>query len=255
MITPLVLLGCLAACASNNGQSQVLTADEQYAEAVRLFEDQEYRDAITALQTFTFNYPQDPRILEARWLTARAYYEAEDWATAAQEFLNFQRDYPRDPRAAEALFMGGRSYQQMSLRPELDQRDTERAINVYDRVPREYPQSEFVAEARRRRALLRNKLGEKAYLNGKFYFDNDDYRAAEVYLTDVIELFPDTDWVAPAYALLAKTYCQWRRVDRAVEMVRVLREQFPDAPATRDVMAQIEPRCVGTTPSEAPISR
>jgi outer membrane protein assembly factor BamD len=244
-IAALVLLAWLTACASNDGAEQVLTADEQYARALQLFEDEEFPDAISALQTFTFNYPQDPRIIEARWLIARIYYDTEDWATAAQEFLDFQRDYPSHERAAEAVFLAGRSFQRMSLRPELDQRDTERAINVYDRLLREYPGSAFEEEARERRSQLRNKLAEKAYINGEFYFDNEVYDGAELYLTNVIRDFPDSDWLAPAYALLARTYCEWGRLDKAVEMQRVLHDQFPEASATREVERTLEPRCRG----------
>ena len=241
-----LLLACaLAACASDGGERGVLTADEQYALAVERFEDRDYRRAVDAFQVFTFNYPQDPRVTDARWMTARAYYESKDWATAAQEFLNFQRDYAREARAGEALFLAGRAFQEMSLRPELDQRDTERAINVYDRVLREYPAGEFAADARTRRDRLRNKLAEKAYLNGEFYFDNEAYEAAETYLVDLIRTYPDTEWIAPAYALLARNYCDWRRDDRAVEMMRVLREQFADEPATLEVVPQLEPRCRG----------
>lgn len=239
----LVLAGALLACASDGDEGGVRSADEQYAVAVENFEQGDYARAVSAFQVFTYNYPQDPRVLDARWMTARAYYESEDWATAAQEFLNFQRDYPREARAGEALYLAGRAYQEMSLRPELDQRDTERAINVYDRVLREYPANELAGEARTRRDRLRNKLAEKAYLNGEFYYDNESYKAAETYLIDLIGAFPDTEWVAPAYALLARTYCEWGREGRAVEMVRVLRERFAEAPATREAEAGLEPRC------------
>jgi outer membrane protein assembly factor BamD len=236
-----------AACASGGGGDRVLTADEQYARAVARFEDGDYAEAITDLQAFAFNYPQDPRVMDARWLMARSYLESEDWATAAQELLNFQRDFPREGRAADALFQAGVAYQRMSLRPELDQRDTERAINVYDRVLREYPASDVAAEARERRSQLRSKLAEKAYLNGEFYFENEAYEAAETYLFDLIATYPDTPWIAPAYALLARTYCAWGQTSRAVEMGNVLREQFSDTSAAREVDARLEPACRATT--------
>lgn len=254
-LAAIVLAGWLAACASRSGEERVLSPDQQFARATELYERREYRDAIRAFQVFTFNYPQDPRAVEARWLTARAHYELKDWATAAQEFLDFQRDHPAASRAAEALFMAGRSFQQMSLRPELDQRDSERAINVYDRLLREYPRSDFHEEARTRRAHLRNKMAEKSYLNAEFYFDHRRYRGAEIYLTDVIQMFPDTDWVAPSYALLARTYCAWGRHDRSVEMVRVLHEQFQESAAAREVLRQLPSRCRDAEVQERPLSQ
>jgi len=241
----------LAACASGGGVERVLTADDQYARAMERFEKGDYIDAISDFQTFTYNYPQDSRVVDARWLMARAYLESDDLATAAQEFLNFVRDFPREGRAGEALFQAGAAYQRMSLRPELDQRDTERAINVFDRLLREYPASTFAGDARERRRQLRDKLAEKSYLNARFYFDGEAYEAAETYLTDLISTFPDTAWVAPAYALLARSYCAWGRTDRAVEMVRVLTERFSDTAAARDVAGEVAPACRGSAGGSA----
>ena len=245
------LLFAALACAST-AEEQVRPADDQYAAAVESYESGEYQEAIAALQSFSFNYPQDPRIVDVRWLTAEAYYGAEDWATAAQEYLNFQRDYPAEPRAAQALFQAGRAYQHMSLRPELDQRDTERAINVLERLLTEYPASEFADEARERRGVLRNKLAEKAYLNAEYYFDNEEYRAAEIYLVDLIERHPDSRWLPAGYALLAETFCQQGLLERAAEVFSRLQDSFADSQATAEAAGRLPEGCRRGSPSGAP---
>lgn len=243
-----VALG-LWACASS-GESGVLPADEQFQAATRLYEDGQYDRAVGAFQAFVFNYPQDSRVPEARWLAADSYYRMEDWATAAQEYLNYQRDFPRGERAAEAIYQAGRSYQEMSLRPELDQRDTERAINVYDRLLVEYPSSEFAAEARERVDELRNKLAEKTYLNAEFYFDHEDFEAAEIYLADLIATYPQTDWMPAGYALLARTFCAQGLTDRSADVVARLRESYPDSEAARETESQLPGRCLRPPPPE-----
>lgn len=234
----LMLIGC-----ATTGETTILPPDEQFARAMEQLEAGDYAEAVASFQAFTFNYPQDPRVVEARWSTAEAYYRSEDWVAAAQEYLNFQRDFPAHERAAEALFQAGRSYQRMSLRPELDQRDTERAINVYDRVLTEYGGSDYAAEARERRRELRNKLAEKVYLNAEFYYDNEDYRSAEIYLVQLIESHPDSDWVAAGYALLAQSYCAQGLSDRAAEVSARLAEAFPDSAAARALAAELPARC------------
>lgn len=242
----LVLAAPLAGCASTP-DSSVLPPDEQFARAEAHYAAGDYRQAIADFQTFTFNYPQDPRVPEARWKTVEGYYRIEDWATAAQEYFNFQRDYPRDERAAQALFQAGRAYQQMSLRPELDQRDTERAVNAYDRVIVEYPQSEFVEEARERKATLRDKLAEKVYLNAEFYFDNENYPATVLYLTDLIELYTDTAWIPAAFALLARARCEQGLGERASEVYTRLREDYPESRAAQEVLGELPERCRTTS--------
>lgn len=242
----LALAGFLAGCASTP-ESGVLPPDEQFARAAERYESGDYRQAIADFQTFTFNYPQDPRVPEARWKTAEGYYNVEDWATAAQEYFNYQRDFPRDERAARALFQAGRAYQQMSLRPELDQRDTERAVNAYDRVIVEYPRSEYVEEAKTRKAQLRDKLAEKVYLNAEFYFDNENYPATVLYLTDLIELYTDTAWIPASYALLARAQCEQGLGERASEVYARLREDYPESRAAREVLGELPERCRATS--------
>ena len=240
---PLVALALWSVGCASTQETAVLPPDEQYERAQQQYAEGDIREAIANFQTFAFNYPQDPRVPEARWMSAQGYYSVEDWATAAQEYLNYQRDYPREPRAAEALFQAGRSYQQMSLRPELDQRETERAVNAYDRVIVEYPRSEFVEEARSRKEQLRAKLAEKVFLNAEFYFDNENYSATEIYLTDLIAQYSDTAWIPPAYALLARTKCQQGLGDRASEVYARLRENYPDSQAAMEVVGELPERC------------
>jgi len=232
-------------CASSPDNPEPISPDDQWEEATALFEDGKYHEAIAAFQAFTLNFPQDPRATEARWMAAESYFGAGDWATAALEYLNYQRDHSRDARAAEALLNAGRSYQRMSLRPELDQTDTRRAVNVYERVMSEYPGTEEAAEARERRERLRDKLAEKVYLNAEFYFDNEAYRAAEIYLEDLITLYTDTAWLPAGYALLAQTFCAQEITDRASEAYQLLLETYPESRAASDVAGELDPACRG----------
>lgn len=232
----------LMACASTP-DSSVLPPDEQFARAESRFAARDFRQAIADYQTFAFNYPQDPRVADARWKTAEGYHALEDWATAAQEYLNFQRDFPREGRGDDALYQAGRAFQKMSLRPELDQRDTERAINVYARLVSEYPGSDYVEQAREHRQRLRNKLGEKAYLVAEFYFDEEEYEAAEIYLTDLIAQHSDTAWLPAGYALLARTFCAQGLDQRASEVFARLADVYPDSNAARRARDELEESC------------
>lgn len=243
-IVLLATLGSALACASTE-PAPILPPDEQYARALRLYEAGETDSAIRALQAFTFNYPQDPRVTDARWLMAEAHYAEKDWATAAQEYLNFQRDHPREARAAEALFRAGRAYERMSLRPELDQRDTQRALTIFERLLAEYPGSDFAEQTRERRDRLIDKLAEKAFLNAEFYFDHEEYEAAEIYLVELIERFPRTSWLAPAYAMLARARCERGLEDEAARAFRALDELYPESSAVREVRGDLRPACRG----------
>ena len=84
----------LWACASTR-EAGVLPADEQFQAAARLYEDGQYDRAVSAFQAFVFNYPQDPRVPEARWLAADSYYptanlqKAKDYGIAIVDEPSF----------------------------------------------------------------------------------------------------------------------------------------------------------------------
>ena len=106
---------------------------------------------------------------------------------------------------------------------------------------------EFVEEARSRKAELRDKLAEKVYLNAEFYFDNENYPATVLYLTDLIELYTDTAWIPAAYALLARAQCEQGLGERASEVHARLREDYPESSAAREVLAELPERCRATS--------
>ncbi|MDX1623759.1 MAG: outer membrane protein assembly factor BamD [Gemmatimonadota bacterium] len=243
MIRVLLALTLVAAACATTEQTGILPPDQQYEHALALYEEGEYAEAVEALQGFVFNYPQDPRVVDARWRIAEAYYADEDWATAAQAYLDFQSQYPDRARAPEAIFQAGKAYQHMSLRPELDQSDTRRALNVFQRVVTEYPGSDFAEPARERIERLRSKLAEKTYLNAEFYYDEEDWEAVEIYATDLIADFPESDWLPAAYALLVRARCEMGEEQEAAAAYRRLVELFPESSAARDVDEGLRPDC------------
>ena len=80
----------------------------------------------------------------------------------------------------------------------------------------------------------------------EFYFDEENYAATEIYLTDLIELYTETAWVPPAYALLARATCARGLADRASEVYARLRENYPMSEAASRVSGELPERCRAT---------
>lgn len=227
-------LAALLACASAP-PNEALPAPEEYRRGREAFDRGDFHEAITHLNRLVLNYPEDENVVEARYLLGLANYETEEYPSAAQDFERFQSDYPADSLADDALYWAGRSYEAQSLEPPLDQADTRRAISSYSDLVRQYPASGHVADAETRIAGLRERLAEKEYLNTRFYARQKLWEATEIYARSLIEEYPQSSWVAPAYLLLLRAFeAQGKAVEAAAARTTLL-EQFPESPEAAEV--------------------
>jgi outer membrane protein assembly factor BamD len=247
---PALLAGLLAAwgCASAP-HAAILPADEEYTQGMEAFGRERWSNAAEHLNRLVLNYPDDPRAAQARYLLGQANFHSEEYPSAAQDFERFQQDFPADSLADDALYWAGRSHEAQALKPELDQSETQRALSEYSELRRQYPASPFGDEARDRVRLLRDRLAAKEYLIARYYFKQELYKATEIYVRSLIEQYPESSYVAPAYLILAQAYQAQGRVDDAQRIRDTLIEQFPDSPEARQVGGT--PRESGGTSSAA----
>jgi outer membrane assembly lipoprotein YfiO len=227
-----------AACASApKTGGAVLTADEEYRLGREAYDKGHWGSAAEHLNRLVLNYPEDDRVVAARFLLGQANFKSGEYPSAAQDFERFQQDFPADTLADDALYWAGRSYEAESLNPELDQSDTQRAVSEYTDLARQYPSSPLAAEAQQRITELRARLAAKEYMNARYYFKQKLWKATEIYVKSLIEAYPESSYVAPAYLMLVRAYEAQGKQEDAQRIRETLIEQFPDSPEARQVEA------------------
>ena len=230
LIVATLLAGPLAACATTREEAAVLPADDEYGRGAQAYADGNWGRAAEHLNRFVLNYAADPRVAEARYMLGQANFHLEEYPSAAQDFERFQTDFPADTLADDALYWAARSYEEQSLKPQLDQADTRRAISSYEALVSQYPASALGEEARERLRTLRDRLAEKEFQALQYYFDQQLWKATEIYARALIEEYPQSRHIAPAYLMLLRAYDAQGRVDDARRVRDALLEQFPDSP-------------------------
>jgi outer membrane assembly lipoprotein YfiO len=219
-----------AACATKLVPVAVLPEDEEYRLGMEAYERQDYGRAVEHLNRLVLNYPESEHTVRARYFLGQANFRLEEYPSAAQDFERFQRDFPTDSLADDALYWAGRSYEEQSLKPQLDQADTRRAISSYSDLTRQYPDSPLAGEAQERSSVLRERLAQKEFLNAQYYFKQKHWKATEIYVRSLIEEFPQSSFVAPAYLILYRSYEAQGKDEDAGRIRETLMEQFPDSP-------------------------
>jgi outer membrane protein assembly factor BamD len=102
-----------------------------------------------------------------------------------------------------------------------------KALDAFEKLLKEYPDSRYEAEARDRIRACHNFIAEANLFVGKFYYRRDAYLAAAHRFEAVVKQYPDMDVAADALYYLALTYNEIGADQWAKERLIELAERYP----------------------------
>lgn len=236
-------VGLFAAC----GGSRRAASDNPelaYQKGLAYFEKGAYDRAIEQLQrVFEFGRVNEWAD-DAQYTLARAYYEDHQFLLAANEFDRFVGLYPRDERVEDAAYYRAMSYYKLSPPFNLDQTDSERAVEYLRLFLGTYPGSERAKEIGLKIDELQRKLARKLFSKAMLYERAEYYEAAAITFERVLDKYPSTGivdesilgamrcWVA--YADQSIPSKKRERLQNAVEAYNRLVQLFPDSALLKD---------------------
>jgi outer membrane protein assembly factor BamD len=197
-------------------------------------------EAVEQYEKLLSEFPT-PQVAEnARFGLGLCYIELEQYDLARAVFEDFIDSYPKSDRVDNAIYRIGLSYLKQAPRPERDQTKTLKALDEFDLLLREYPDSDVRKEAEQAASDSRSILAQKEYLAGKLYLRMGNYRSAHLYFESVLDEYGDTGWAA--YALLGrgKAYVGQKRFDEAKRAFEQVIERFPASPAGQEAAGSLK---------------
>ena len=245
-----VLLAVVVAGCASGGRLRYETPQEAYEKGLELYERGKYERAIQYLQgTFDFGRAHE-WAADAQLTLARAYRDNKQFILAANEYTRFSEIYRTDPRVPLAEYERALTYGERSPDRELDQTDTERAIQAFNLFLDRFPQHELAPQAAQKVGELREKLARKQFETAQLYERRELYEAAAFYFETVFDKYPDTRWADDALLGAIRSYInfseqsvrtrQSERLQKAVEHYQRLVQIFPDSPLLKDAEALYE---------------
>lgn len=237
---PALLLG--SACASAGPNYAAMTPEQVFEQAQASYQAGKWSDAISAFERFVLTYPTHPRVQEARFKLADSYFGKKEYITSAAEFARLSSEFPAGPYADDARFKVCESYERLSPKPALDQQYTRAAIEHCQSLETYYPSSDYVPRAREITIELTNRLGEKAYEGGEFYYKRKAYDSAIVYFERAVREYPTTIWAPRALLRLYQTYTTIGYQEEAAAAKAKLIADYPGSPEAKTVQgATVDP--------------
>jgi outer membrane protein assembly factor BamD len=194
----LVLTVGLAGCGwfkglgrSDKGDAFDIPAQVLANEAEQALKEGNYDEAADLFQQLKDRYPYTRYGLLADLRVGDAYAQAKRYDEAALAYEDFVRLHPKNEAVPYALYQTGMVYHQQMLTPDRDPTNARKAVDAFQRVVRDYPQTEWGQKAfPRLREGLERLAGHELSI-GKYYYRTKQYEAAIGRFKRVITQYPD----------------------------------------------------------------
>jgi outer membrane protein assembly factor BamD len=205
----------------------VLT-DSQYLErADRFMQQKEYAAAREEYTKLREIYPDSPLMAETRLGTADSYFYDEKYVEAIAGYEELLKYHPINKLAPKARYYLGLCYFNQMLSLDRDQSNTNKALEEFDKLLKQYPDSSLVEQAREKIAACRDQLARHEFYVGSFYFNRGEYLAAIGRFKYGLLKYPYTEVAEQSTYYLAESYWQLGKYKEGRELFRLFLSRFP----------------------------
>ncbi len=162
-------------------------ADAKYDAAFAYFNEGKYSKAASLFESLSMLTNGTERDDTVRYYWGLSNYKYKDYYTAETNFDQFIQSYPRSPFVSDATYLRIDCLYRSTLRYELDQTPTYKAINAISQYILEHPDTEHMQVCRDMLVELNERLDKKAYEGAKLYYKMEDYLASRVAFRNVLK--------------------------------------------------------------------
>ena len=226
-------------CFGRGPNMEQLGADQLFQQGTDALERRKWSDAILAFNSFSLRFPTHGRVAEARYRLGEAYFGKKEYITAAGEFDRLANDFPAGPWADDARFKVCESYFNLAPKPQLDQQYTRGALDHCLSLETYYPNSDYVARAKELAAESLNRLADKQYLVGDFYYKRGAYDSGIVYFEATLREFPTAKAAPRALLRLFQTYTTLGYKEEAEAAKARLLKDYPESEQARSLRSAV----------------
>jgi outer membrane protein assembly factor BamD len=160
-------------------------ADEYYAQ-------KKYKNAEELYIELFSVFKGTDKFEELYYKYAYCSFYQKNYPDAENLFKGFLEVFPNSSRAEEVAYMHAYTFYMQSPKVELDQANTVKAIGIMQSFISSHPNSARVKDANDIIAKCRTKLELKEYKTAELYYNLQQYRAAGISFTNLINSYPES---------------------------------------------------------------
>lgn len=189
------------------------TEDELFSTAQRAFDDGFHDVAIRYLEQFLPQFPESPKLEQAKLLLGECYYFKNQFKKAMDTFKSIKSQKNQD----EVLFWMGETYLKLS--------DHVQARQNYQTLLTEFPNSTYLPQA--------------LYSSGWSYFDKKQYVPAKRFFLKLVAQFPKHQLSEDASLKIAQSTYNLGEYATAIEQFETYLGRYPQSAHATDIHLSI----------------
>ncbi|MBB4122299.1 outer membrane protein assembly factor BamD [Martelella radicis] len=186
-------------------------------------------EALRKLKSIQDQNPLSDYARQALIMQTYLQYRSRKYEAAVASGRRYLQLYPNSKDAAYAQYLVGLSYSKEIVDVTQDQAVAERTIDAMQKLIDNYPDSEYVSDARAKIRYARDQIAGKDMQVGRYYLERKDYVAAISRFNSVVNNYSDTNQIEEALERLVEAYYAMGVIPEAQNAAWVLGYNYPDS--------------------------
>ena len=154
------------------------TPEALIQEGLDAYQRKNYEKAAEAFQKLKDRFPYNQYAIVAELKLADSHFLKKEYALAIVAYKEFEKLHPANEIIPYVIFqLGMCNFKQMPT-IDRDQSYSLRAVEEFERLIKNYPQTEYASQAQTHIISAQKNLASHEFYIGKFYFNKKDYKAA-----------------------------------------------------------------------------
>jgi outer membrane protein assembly factor BamD len=199
------LLACCAGCATTAQVNK--PAETYFTEGEEFYQKKKYEDAIARWKKVKESGTVSAELSAMVDLkVADAQFANKNYIEAGASYESFRKFHPSNAKVPYALFRLGLCNYNQITGIDTDQTPVNNAVEAFESFLRQYPTTEYAAEAREKLADCVIKRVQYEIYIGRFYYRFGKYQAAAKRLEECLNRYPQSPILDEALFYLEKAY-------------------------------------------------
>ena len=214
---------------AQTAQAQAATegVDVLYNRAADALDAEQYRNAINLFQEVERQYPYSKWATKAQLMAAYSAYKDDQYDEAILAIDRFIELHPGNEDIDYAFYLKALAFYEQISDVARDQAMTKEALKAFDTIITRFPNSEYTRDAKLKRDLTLDHLAGKEMEIGRYYLNRNQINAAINRFRTVVKDYQTTTHVPEALHRLVEAYLTLGLGTEAKRVAAVLGHNYP----------------------------
>ncbi len=201
--------------------------EELYNEAADALDAEEYNRAARLFEDVERQYPYSKWATKAQLMAAFAAYQNDNYDEAIFAIDRFTELHPGNEDIDYAYYLKALAFYEQISDVARDQAMTEQALKAFDTLITRFPNSEYTRDSKLKRDLTLDHLAGKEMEIGRYYLNRNQINAAINRFRTVVKKFETTTHTPEALHRLVEAYLTLGLRTEATRVAAVLGYNYP----------------------------